>query len=342
MLRRRRWMVPWLLMAPGLLWLVLFFALPNIQMIAMSLSTGSLRQGFHLTWDFDNYLGAFGRFPDNFRNSLVYGGLSTLLTFLIGYPLAYGIAFRGGRYKNLLLFLVIAPFFTSFLIRTISWRIILGQEGPVLAVIDALFDLPSTFSLIRTPLAVVSGLTYQFLPFMVLPLYVALERQDPRLLEAAKDLYAGPWRRGGALVGGIGGALLMAILLVSLDYNDLSVPSLVTALPAIVAAGVVGGLVGAFLISESFVRVTFPLSLPGVFAGGILVFIPAIGDYVNAELLGNPKTQMIGNVIQSRFLEQNDYPTAAALSFILMAAILVAIAIYARLLGTEELTGGVG
>ncbi len=340
MLQRRRWLLPWLLMAPGLLWLLLFFALPNIQMITMSLSTGSLRQGFQFNWDFDNYLGAFSRFPTNFENSLVYGGLSTLLTFLIGYPLAYGIAFRGGRYKNVLLFLVIAPFFTSFLIRTISWRIILGQEGPVLGVLNAIFDLPSTFSLIRTPLAVVSGLTYQFLPFMVLPLYVALERQDPRLLEAARDLYAGPWRRGGAIVGGLGGALLMAVLLVSLGYNDLSVSSLGGALPAIVAVGAAGALIGAFMITESFVRVTFPLSLSGVFAGGILTFIPAIGDYVNAELLGNPKTQMIGNVIQSRFLEQNDYPTAAALSFILMAAILLAILVYGRLLGSDELTGG--
>jgi spermidine/putrescine transport system permease protein len=342
MLQRRRWLLPWLLMTPGLLWLLLFFALPNIQMIAMSLSTGSLRSGFHFSWDFDNYVGAFGRFPVQFRNSLVFGGLATLLTFLVGYPLAYGIAFRGGRYKNILLFLVIAPFFTSFLIRTISWRIILGQEGPILGVMNAVLDLPATFSLIRTPLAVVSGLTYQFLPFMVLPLYVALERQDPRLLEAARDLYAGPWRRGGAIVGGIGGGLLMLILLVALGYNDLGAGSVIGALPIVIVVGLIGAAIGAFMITESFVRVTFPLSLPGVFAGGILTFIPAIGDYVNAELLGNPKTQMIGNVIQSKFLEQNDYPTAAALSFILMAAILVAIAVYSRLLGTEELTGAAG
>lgn len=340
-MRRARWLVPWLLMAPGLLWLALFFVLPNLQMVAMSLSSGSVGQGFTFTWDFDNYLGAVGRFPDNFRNSLVFGGLATLLTFLIGYPLAYGIAFRGGRYKNLLLFLVVAPFFTSFLIRVISWRIILGDDGPILGIVrDTLGLVPPNFGIINTPLAVVSGLTYEFLPFMVLPLYVALEKVDPRLIEAARDLYAGPWRQGGAMSGGLAGALLAAVLLVALGYAEPTVAGLAGALPMLVATGLVGALIGAFLISESFVRVTFPLSLPGVFAGTILTFIPAIGDYVNAELLGNPQTQMVGNVIQGRFLEQNDYPTAAALSFILMAGILVAIAVYGRLLGTEELSGG--
>ena len=340
-MRRASWLVPWLLMAPGLLWLAFFFVLPNLQMVAMSLSSGSVGQGFTFTWDFDNYLGAVGRFPDNFRNSLVFGGLATLLTFLIGYPLAYGIAFRGGRYKNLLLFLVVAPFFTSFLIRVISWRIILGESGPILGIVrDTLGLVPPNFGIINTPLAVVSGLTYQFLPFMVLPLYVALEKVDPRLIEAARDLYAGPWRQGGAITGGVCGALLAIVVLVALGYADPSVAGLAGALPAVAIAAVVGALIGAFLISESFVRITFPLSLPGVFAGSILTFIPAIGDYVNAELLGNPQTQMVGNVIQGRFLEQNDYPTAAALSFILMAGILVAIAVYGRLLGTEELSGG--
>lgn len=330
-------------MAPGLLWLALFFVLPNIQMVVMSLSTGSVGQGWTFAWDFDNYLGAFGRFPDNFRNSLVYGGMATLLCFLIGFPLAYGIAFRGGRYKTLLLFLVIAPFFTSFLIRTISWRILLGDQGPFLAVVrDALGLVPPNFSVISTPLAVVSGLTYQFLPFMVLPLYVALEKIDPRLIEAARDLYAGPWRRGGAVAGAIAGGALVAFVLVGLGYASFESGGIVGFVATIAGGAVVGGLIGSFLISESFVRVTWPLSLPGVFAGSILVFIPAIGDFVNVELLGNPKTQMIGNVIQNRFLQQNDYPTAAALSFILMSGILIAILVYARVLGTEELTGGRG
>ncbi len=338
---RRRWLLPYLLMAPGLLWLAVFFVLPNVQMVLMSLSTGSIGQGWTFAWDFDNYLGALGRFPDNFRNSLVYGGMATLLCFLIGYPLAYGIAFRGGRYRTLLLFLVIAPFFTSFLIRTISWRILLGDQGPFLAIVrDTLGVVPANFSVIGTPLAVVSGLTYQFLPFMVLPLYVALEKVDRRLIEAARDLYAGPWRRGGAIAGSIGGGALVALVLTGLDYVSFDAGGIVGFGALVVGGAVVGGLIGAFLISESFVRVTWPLSLPGVFAGSILVFIPAIGDFVNVELLGNPKTQMIGNVIQNRFLQQNDYPTAAALSFLLMAGILVAILVYARVLGTEELTGG--
>lgn len=338
---RRRWLLPYLLMAPGLLWLALFFLLPNIQMVLMSLSTGTIGTGFEFAWAFGNYVEAITRFPDNVANSLVFGGLATMLCFLIGYPLAYGIAFRGGKYKTLLLFLVIAPFFTSFLIRTISWRIILGDQGAFLGVVrDTLGIVPSNFSVIGTPLAVVSGLTYQYLPFMVLPLYVAIEKVDVRLIEAARDLYAGPWRRGGATIGGIGGGLLAVGLMLGLRYATLDAEGIVPLLTAGVAGAVVGGLIGSFLISEAFVRVIWPLSLPGVFAGSILVFIPTLGDYVNVELLGNPKTQMIGNVIQNRFLQQNDYPLAAALSFILMAAILVAIFLYARVLGTEELTGG--
>jgi len=338
---RRRWLLPYLLMAPGLLWLALFFVLPNIQMVLMSLSTGTIGTGFEFDWAFSNYVEAITRFPDNVANSLVFGGLATLLCFLIGYPLAYGIAFRGGKYKTLLLFLVIAPFFTSFLIRTISWRIILGDQGAFLGLIrDTLGLVPLNFSIIGTPLAVVSGLTYQFLPFMVLPLYVAIEKVDVRLIEAARDLYAGPWRRGGAIVGGIGGGLLAVGLMLGLRYATLDVEGIVALLTAGAFGAVVGGLIGSFLISEAFVRIIWPLSLPGVFAGSILVFIPTLGDYVNVELLGNPKTQMIGNVIQNRFLQQNDYPLAAALSFILMAAILVAIFLYARVLGTEELTGG--
>jgi len=338
---RRRRIAPYALMAPGLLWLLLFFVLPNIQMLLMSLSSGRISTGFDLTWDVGNYLEAVAAFPNQFRNSLVYGGLATLLCFLIGYPLAYGIAFRGGRYRNLLLFLVIAPFFTSFLIRTISWRIILGNDGPFLSVVrDGLGLVPPNFSIIGTPLAVVSGITYQFLPFMVLPTYVALEKIDRRLIEAARDLYAGPWRPGGAIVGGLLGSVLLVAMGAALGYVPLSIDNLVGIAVTAAVGGAAGALVGWFLVSEAFVRVIWPLSLPGVFAGGILTFIPAIGDFVNVELLGNPRTQMIGNVIQNRYLAQNDYPTAAALSFILMAGILVAIFVYARLLGTEELSGG--
>lgn len=341
----RRRLAPYLLMAPGLLWLALFFVLPNIQMLLMSLSTRAggtgLRKEYELTWAFDNYVDVLTGFPQQFGNSLVYGGLATLLCFLIGFPLAYGIAFRGGRFKNVLLFLVIAPFFTSFLIRTISWKILLGNDGPALAILrDGLGIVPDNFNLLSTPLAVVSGLTYQFLPFMVLPLYVALEKVDPRLVEAARDLYAGPWRRGGAIVGGVGGLLFAGVLFSGLGYIEASPEGFASAALPILGFGILGALLFATLVSEAFVRVIFPLSLSGIFAGSILTFIPAIGDYVNAELLGTTKTQMIGNVIQNRYLAQNDYPTAAALSFLLMAGILVAILIYARALGTEELTGG--
>jgi spermidine/putrescine transport system permease protein len=346
LIHRYRGAIPYLLMLPGLLWLFFFFVVPNIQMLIYSLSEGTLLTGFTTppeVWAFSNFGDSISRYSENFVNSIVYGGLATILCFLIGYPLAYGIAFRGGRFKALLLFLVIAPFFTSFLIRTISWRIILGNDGPFLTVMrDILGVVPDNFSVIGTPLAVVGGLTYQFLPFMVLPLYVSLEKVDRRLVEAAQDLYAGPWRRGGLITGAVLGGLFAVFLQVGLGYSQIvgdgAEPGIV-AIAAIVGA-TAGGLVGMSMITQSFLRVTFPLSLPGVFAGSILTFIPAIGDYVNAQLLGGPKTQMIGNVIQSRFLEQNDYPTASALAFILMIAILVAIFVYARLLGTEELSGG--
>jgi spermidine/putrescine transport system permease protein len=294
---RFRRVVPYVLLAPGLLWLVVFYVVPAIQMFTYSISKGTLETGFEMTFSADAYATAIDRFGKQFLNSLIYGGAATILTLAIGFPVAYTIAFRGGRYKNLILFLVIAPFFTSFLIRTISWKILLGDEGPLLAplrhgfgIIDANVPIlghgaliDGQFSILNTPVSQVAGLTYNFLPFMILPLYVALEKIDIRLIEAAEDLYANR--------------------------------------------------------AAAFRRVTLPLALPGVFAGSLLTFIPAMGDYINAELLGNPGTRMIGNVIQNRLLLQNDYPVGSALSFILMAAILVAVAVYARLLGTEQLTG---
>ncbi|HET7028230.1 MAG TPA: ABC transporter permease [Candidatus Limnocylindrales bacterium] len=285
MRRRVLHLTPYLLLVPGLLWLLVFFVLPMIQMFTYSVARGSLDTGgFRLVWTADNYAAAIARYGRQFVNSITFGGLATILTLAIGFPVAYTIAFRGGRFKNLLLFVVIAPFFTSFLIRTISWKILLGDEGPVLGPLKHVFNvLPGDFSVIFTPVSQLAGLTYNFLPFMILPLYVALEKIDPRLIEAAQDLYASN--------------------------------------------------VGAFR------RVTLPLALPGVFAGTLLTFIPAMGDYVNAELLGSPRTQMIGNVIQDRLIIQGDYPIGSALSFILMVGIVVAVAVYARLLGTEQLTG---
>jgi spermidine/putrescine transport system permease protein len=275
---------PYLLLAPGMLWLAVFYVLPAIQMFTYSISTGSVETGYTIDLSGQAYITAITEFSKQFINSILYGGIATILTLVIGFPVAYTIAFRGGRYKNLILFLVIAPFFTSFLIRTISWKILLGDEGPIFGFLKhGLGILPGTFSILGTPVAQVFGITYNFLPFMILPLYVALEKIDPRLLEAGADLFGSP----------------IAV----------------------------------------FRRVTVPLALPGIFAGTLLTFIPAMGDYINAELLGNPTTRMIGNVIQNRLLIQNDYPVGSALSFILMAGILIAVAVYAKLLGTEQLTG---
>ena len=226
-----------------------------------------------------------------------------MICFLIAYPLAYTIAFRGGRYKNLLLFLVVAPFFTSFLLRTQSWKIILGDDGILFGPLKDLGFLPPEFRVLATPAAVIAGIAYNFLPFMTLPIYVSLEKIDIRLVEAAKDLYAGPWRRG-TVVGAIVGGLVGLFLGFAFGYPVVIVAAIGAAL---------GAFVCTFMISESFLRIVLPLSLPGVFAGSLLTFIPAMGDFVNAELLsGNPAHRMIGNVIQSRFLENNDYPTAAA------------------------------
>ncbi|HEY7522644.1 MAG TPA: ABC transporter permease [Candidatus Limnocylindrales bacterium] len=332
-LRLSRGTIPYLLLLPGLAWLFVFYVYPAIQMFLVSLWTGNVEAGYALTFNWGIYPEALGQYWPWIVRSAAYGGLATILTFVLGYPLAYTIAFRGGQYKNLLLFLVIAPFFTSFLLRTLSWKIILADSGIVLGPLKDVGLLPDDFRLLATPAAVVAGITYNFLPFMTLPLYVALEKVDRRLVEAAEDLYAGPWRPGGTIVGAIIGGVLAAVVALIMEA-DIIVPAL--------AGAIVGGLIGTFLISQAFLRVTFPLSLPGVFAGSLLTFIPAVGDFVNAELLGDPSSQMIGNVIQARFLKITDYPMASALSFILMAAIIVGVLVYARLLGTEELTGGRG
>lgn len=283
LLRRYRFLVPYLLLAPGIAWLIVFYVYPAFQMFLTSFWSGSLEKGYAFSLsNWTNYTTALSRYQDQFIRSILFAGGATILTFAISFPLAYTIAFRGGRFKNLLLFLVVAPFFTSFLLRVISWGTILGDNGLLLGPLKSAGLVGEDVRILATPIAVVSGIAYNFLPFMTLPIYVSLEKIDRRLLEAGQDLYATPW--------------------------------------------------------STFRKVTLPLALPGMFAGTLLTFIPAMGDYVNAELLGQtPATKMIGNVIQSRFLQVNDYPTAAALSFILMAGILVAVAIYARILGTEEL-----
>jgi len=281
---RGRRSTPYLLLLPGLLWLALFFAVPIAVLGSQSLQTrvpGAEIGTYTQTFRWANYPDALREYARQFIRSFWYAGLATALALLIGYPLAYAIALKSGRWKNLLLVLVIAPFFTSFILRTIAWKQVLADEGPVVGVLRAVHLLGPTESLTASSAAVIAGLTYNFLPFMVLPLYASLERMDPRLIEAAGDLYANGF--------------------------------------------------------TTFRRVTLRLSMPGVVAGTLLTFIPAAGDYVNAALLGTPGTAMIGNVVDSRFFKVVDYPTAAALSFMLMAAILVLVTVYIRRAGTEEL-----
>jgi len=281
-LRHHRALVPYLFLIPGGLFLVLFFVIPLITTISVALQEGSLGTGYRLTFNFGIFPEAIARWDEQFLRSLQFGLIVTVLTMLIGYPMAYTIAFRGGRYKNILLLMVIMPFFTSFIIRTISWKFILADQGFVLGTLKDLGWLEPGFRLLATPVAVISGITYNFLPFVVLPLYVALERIHPRLIEAATDLYASRL--------------------------------------------------------QAFLRVTLPLSISGVFAATLLSFIPAVGDYLNAELLGSRSETMIGNVIQRLYLVNNDYPQASALSLILMFGIVISIFFYRRVLRGQELT----
>ena len=281
--RRRRgaFGLPYWLLAPGMLWLTIFFLVPMVTLVSTSLQTGDIDNGYQLTWHWANYSHALSTYGPQFIRSLEYAGIATVAALVIAYPLAYTIAFKAGVWKNFLLVLVIAPFFTSFLIRTLAWETILADNGLVVGFMRNIHLLSGGGRLLATPLAVVCGLTYNFLPFMTLPLYASLERIDGRLIEAATDLYSSPF--------------------------------------------------------TAFRKVTWPLSMPGVVAGTLLCFIPAAGDYVNVEFLGSPGQQMIGNVIQSRFLVANDYPVASSLSFALMLAILVLVMAYVRRAGTEEL-----
>jgi spermidine/putrescine transport system permease protein len=282
-LHRHRWLTPYLLLAPGLAWLAVFFAAPLGYLVHQSLQEGSFDFGYRFAWEFSNWWEAIETYHEQLLRSFLYAGLATVIALLVSYPLVYWIAFRGGRWKSLLLLLIIAPFFVTYLIRTLAWQTILADQGTVVGILRDLHILESDGRLLATSTAVVAGITYNFLPFMALPLYVSLEQIDYRLIEAAQDLYASR--------------------------------------------------------VKAFLRVTLPLSLPGIFAGTLLTFIPAAGDFINAQLLGTPRQYMIGNVIQAKYLELIDYPAAAALSLVLMAAIIVAVAVYVRALGTERLTG---
>src|SRR5262245_46223959 len=280
-LSKRRRLTPYLLLVPGIAFLAIFFVVPLYYLLNTSLQSGTFTTTF--TWAWENYSNAVTQFSEQFIRSLVYAGIATGLALLISYPLAYWIAFRGGRWKNLLLLCIIAPFFVTYLIRTLAWQNILSDDGFVVSVLQTLGLVPDDGRVLDTSTAVIAGITYNFLPFMALPLYVSLEQIDNSLIEAAKDLYASS--------------------------------------------------------TKAFLRVTLPLSMPGVIAGTLLTFIPAAGDFINAELLGTPKQTMIGNVIQSKFLVITDYGQAAALSVILMLAILVLIVVYTRVLGTERMAG---
>jgi len=275
-------LTPYLLLAPGLAWLGLFFLVPLGYLAYQSLQSG-VYPGFEFSWEVSNFPDALSEYREHFQRSFLYAGIATSVSLLLAYPLVYWIAFRAGPWRNLFLLAIVAPFFVSYLIRTLAWLNILADEGPVVGLLRDIHVLGADEGVLFTTLAVVAGITYNFFPFMALPLYVSLEQIDPRLLEAAKDLYASP--------------------------------------------------------TQAFLRVTLPLSAPGIVAGTLLTFIPAAGDFINAELLGTPKQQMIGNVIQAKFLESLDYPTAASLSFVLMALIVAGLLVYARLVGTEKLTG---
>jgi spermidine/putrescine transport system permease protein len=289
-LRNRR-KIPYLLLLPGMAFTFVFFVVPLITLLKISLSTkpDQLIPKYDFTWEWSNFSSAFTEFGSQLLRSFIYAGIATLLCLVIAYPIAYFIAFKAGKWRNILLGLVMVPFFTSFLLRTIAWQSLLNDNGPVLEVIgwlraEAVLDwlrLTEDGRLLNTRVAVIGGLTYNFLPFMLLPLYVSLEKIDVRLVEAASDLYSS--------------------------------------------------------FGRTFRTVILPLSLPGIFAGTLLTFIPATGDFINASLLGNPQTSVIGNVVQTQFLNRNDYPTAAAISFVLMAIITVLVLIYAKFLGTEDL-----
>lgn len=290
-LETRRALAPYGLLKPGILWLSLFFLAPLWTMLEMSLSSKKSRFDFFpsFSWEWSNYSKALTDFAPQFGRSFLYAGIATLLTLLIGYPLAYVIAFRGGKYRTMLLGLIAVPFFTSYLIRTLAWQNLLSDTGPVVSVLETLklenlmewLHIMDNGRLINTPAAVIGGLTYNFLPFMILPIYVSLEKIDVRLVDASMDLYT-------------------------------------------TATG-------------AFRRVVLPLSMPGIFAGSLLVFIPAAGDFVNAKFLGSPKTTMIGSSIQDQFLVQLNYPLAAAMSFVLMAIITASVLVYAKFMGTEDL-----
>lgn len=279
---RRRRRVPYLLLAPGLIWLFVFYVLPMLRLVVTSLQEGSLEQGYRFTGNVSSYVSVFTTYLPQLRNSVLFAFGATVIGLLVAYPLAYAITFHTGRWKNLFILLLLIPLLVPFLLRTLAWRVILADQGMVVTFLKTIGLLPDEGGrLLSTGWAVLAGLVYNYLAFMTLPIYVSLDKIEPSLLEAANDLYADPW--------------------------------------------------------TAFRKVTLPLSMPGIISGTLLTFIPAAGDYVNVELLGNRNWTMMGNVIQSKFLVIIDYPAAAAISFTLMAIIVTMVVVYVRRIGTEDL-----
>jgi spermidine/putrescine transport system permease protein len=277
----RQGFVPYLLSLPTAVWLGAFFVIPLVTILSLSLMTGNSIDGYTLTWNFGIFSDAISTYSTQFGRSFLYGGISTAVALVTMYPVAYWIAFHGGRFKSTLLFLLLLPFFVSFVIRILAWQFILADNGIILGALKDIGLLPQDTHVLSTPFAVVAGLTYDALPFMMLPLYVALQRIDRSHVEAAADLYASA--------------------------------------------------------SERFRSIILPLSAPGIYAGIVLVAITNIGDYVSAAILGGPSTTMIGNIIQTQYVNNANYPIASALALILMVALLLAMGVYAWVFGARNL-----
>jgi spermidine/putrescine transport system permease protein len=261
-------------LVPGGLWLVLFFLVPLGFVLALSFgSTDDLGQAVYGS-SLDNWRRVFDAdlLPVLVR-SVGFALATVVLCLLIGYPVAYYIAIFGGRWKHVLLALVILPFFVNYLIRTYAWIAMLGDDGLVNGV------LSSDIRFVNTPYAVVGGLVYGFMAFMILPIFAALDRMDTSLIEAGKDLYGGPW--------------------------------------------------------QTFRHVTLPHTIQGVLAGCVLVFLPAVGDFVSASLLGGPEEVMVGNLIQQQFQASDNWPFGAALTTAMMAFLLVWMVLYLRAAARE-------
>lgn len=275
-------LAPYLLSLPSVAWLAALFIVPLLIMLSLSLKTCDPASGAcTMTWSWGQLPHQVNLYHQQFITSLVYAGAATVIDLAISFPIAYWIAFYGGRKKNFFLMMLLVPFFVSFVIRTLIWQFILANNGFVIDFLRHHHIVSPSFHVLGTGYAVIAGLAYNYLPFTALPLYVAIERIDRRVLDAAHDLYANR--------------------------------------------------------TTAFMKVVFPLAIPGIFAAFLLTFIPAFGDYVNQELLGGTSSTMIGTVIQNSFLVSGDYAGGSSLSVVLLLVALVGIWLYARVLGSRSI-----